>query len=292
MAPTVTFPELAAESIARVPQTTSSAPLAQNRIEMVIDVNGAALTLEPSGAVWWAARRTLIVSDLHFEKGSSFAARGVPLPPYDTRATLERLEAAMSQRRPARLISLGDTFHDRTLDARMAAEDWRWLADLVARCEEWVWITGNHDPEPPRALGGRGAHELRDAELVFRHEPVAGPEAGEAVGEVAGHLHPCARVSASGRAVRRKCFVADENRLILPSLGAFTGGLNVRDAAFAPLFAAPPTAYVLGQERVWPVSRRHLTPDRGGRDAASKAGSRGRSASWTMAAPRRAVDQD
>ena len=40
------------------------------------------------GALWWEQARLLVVSDLHLEKASSYAARGQMLPPYDTRATL------------------------------------------------------------------------------------------------------------------------------------------------------------------------------------------------------------
>jgi hypothetical protein len=51
-------------------------------------------------------------SDLHLEKGSSYAARGQLIPPYDTAATLARLAAAIARRNPATVIALGDSFHD------------------------------------------------------------------------------------------------------------------------------------------------------------------------------------
>ena len=86
-----------------------------------IRLNGAVLRADPSGALVWPARRTLVVADLHLEKGSAFAARGQLLPPYDTRATLERLEALMAKHRPARLVCLGDSFHDGEAGGRLAA---------------------------------------------------------------------------------------------------------------------------------------------------------------------------
>ena len=82
-----------------VPQTT-------------IRLNGADLEPDLSGALFWRARNTLIVADLHFEKGSALASRGQLLPPYDTRSTLKKLTAVLRRTAAARVISLGDSFHD------------------------------------------------------------------------------------------------------------------------------------------------------------------------------------
>ncbi len=225
-----------------------------------ITVAGAALELDPAGAAWWPARRTLIVADLHFEKGSAFAARGVRLPPYDSRATLSALAAVIARHAPRRLIALGDSFHDRSLDARMAPMDRDRLAAMVAAMDDWVWIAGNHDPRPPGHLGGRATETLTLDGLTFRHEPAAAPTPAGA-GEVAGHLHPCARIRRRGRSVRRRCFVTDGARLIMPAFGAFTGGLNVCAPPITSLFANPPMAYMLGADRTWPVAAQHWRPD-------------------------------
>ena len=129
-----------------------------------IRLNGAVLSADPSGALLWPARETLVVADLHLEKGSAFAARGQFLPPYDTRATLGRLEGLVSKHRPKRVICLGDSFHDGGAGERLAAADRARLRRLTAACD-WVWIEGNHDPEPPDDLGGRIEAELID-ELI------------------------------------------------------------------------------------------------------------------------------
>jgi len=222
-----------------------------------LDIAGVALTPDLSGALWWSAERTLVVSDLHLEKGSAYAARGQVLPPYDTRATLAELESVIAARRPARVIALGDSFHDATTDARMAADDRAALAALVAAVDDWIWIEGNHDPQPPEHLGGVVRAELTLGPLTFRHEPTG------AAGEVAGHLHPCAKVARRGRTVRRRCFATDGARLVMPAFGAFTGGLNVCDPAFDAAFPdAPPSAFMLGRDQVWPVAARRLLPDR------------------------------
>jgi metallophosphoesterase superfamily enzyme len=123
--------------------------------------------------------------------------------------------------------------------------------DNLGRQARLTWITGNHDPHPPAWLGGEVVESLRLGGLIFRHEPRAEFEPGE----VAGHLHPCARAAKWGRSVRRRCFVSDGLRLILPSFGAFTGGLDVGDEAFAVLFAGPFHAYMLGNDRVYAMVR-------------------------------------
>ncbi|PWE18881.1 ligase-associated DNA damage response endonuclease PdeM [Marinicauda salina] len=225
-----------------------SESLAVNTARIVPDRSGAAL-VEPCG--------TLLVADLHFEKGSGLAARGSLLPPYDTRATLARLADAIARLKPARVVALGDSFHDLGADGRIHEDDARTLADLVASVADWVWIEGNHDPAPPPRFGGRIVAELETGPLVLRHEPRPGPQAGE----IAGHLHPCAKVRGRGRAVRRRCFVTDGDRLILPAFGAFAGGLNIRDAAYDGLFARAPEAWMIGADRVYRVPARRCVGD-------------------------------
>jgi hypothetical protein len=78
---------------------------------------------------------------------------------------------------------------------------------------------------------------------------------------VAGHLHPCVRVKGRVGSVRRRAFVTDGERLVMPAFGAFAGGLNVLDVSFRDLFARPPLAVALGERRAHPVSWRQLGPD-------------------------------
>ena len=216
----------------------------------MIEVAGAALVADPLGALYFEAGRCLIVADLHLEKGSSFAARGVFLPPYDTAATLARLTRLVMRHTPRLVICLGDSFHDPQADRRVSAQDTDALRALQAG-RDWLWIAGNHDPAPPRGLGGEAACELKLGPVTLRHEPRRGPQPGE----IAGHLHPAARVVSPSGSTRRRCFVSDGTRCVLPAFGAFTGGLNWRDAAFAGLFGkAPVTAHVIGRERVYAVS--------------------------------------
>ena len=219
-------------------------------------VAGRDVTLRPSGALWLAAEGVLVVADLHLEKGSAYAARGQMLPPYDTRETLDRLEAETAALSPRMLVFLGDTFHDRRSEDRLDKADALRLAAL-AEGRRLVWVVGNHDADGPRALPGERAEALDLGGLRLRHEPRSGPQPGE----VCGHLHPAAKVRSPAGAVRRRCFATDGERLILPAFGAYAGGLNLRDAAFAGLFTRPPLAGALGRGRVHAVGWRSLAGD-------------------------------
>ena len=205
--------------------------------------------LDPAGLLAWPARRTLVVADLHLEKGSAFAARGAGLlPPYDTRETLSRLHLALRRWRPARLVALGDSFHDRAGASRLAADDAAQLRRMLDGIET-RWILGNHDPEAPAALPGTAAAEWREGGVLFRHEARPGPVAGV---EISGHFHPKATIPTRCGGVTRPCFVTDgRGRLILPAFGAYTGGLDAGDPAIAALLPRGGRAFLLGRDRLY-----------------------------------------
>jgi DNA ligase-associated metallophosphoesterase len=212
-----------------------------------IAVNGVTLVADLAGALYWPDEQLLVVSDLHLEKGSSFAARGVLLPPYDTASTLERLGGLLSRYAVRMVVALGDNFHDGDGPARLSGPDRAALFELQ-QGRDWIWIAGNHDPDPRDGIGGVFARSLAFGTLTFRHEPRPEPSAGE----IAGHLHPCARVHQRGRVLTRRCFVTDEIRIVMPAFGAYTGGLNIRHAAFTQVFGALAiTAHLLGQQRLY-----------------------------------------
>lgn len=213
-----------------------------------VDVAGVTLLADLSGTLFWEQQGLLVVSDLHLEKGSSFATRGVLLPPYDTAATLGRLSAVIARHDPRMVIALGDSFHDRDAHARLSAPDRDAIAAMQAR-RDWIWISGNHDPALTPDLGGVVAQEVAIGPIMFRHEPTG------AAGEIAGHLHPKARVSTRGRSMERRCFACDGERAVMPAFGAYTGGLSIRDAAFARIFQARSLmAHVLGDSRLHAIA--------------------------------------
>jgi uncharacterized protein len=227
----------------------AGSPASQGRADCEISVAGIALVADAAGALYWPDEKMLIAADLHLEKGSAYAARGVLLPPYDTAATLVRLAHLIGRYAPRLVVALGDSFHDGGGPARMA-DDSRAVLHALQRGRDWIWLAGNHDPDPASNVGGQFADVLALGGLTFRHEP----SADSIEGEIAGHLHPLACIVQRGRAVRRRCFAGDGRRLVMPAFGAYAGGLNVRHRAIASLFGALAfTAHMLGERRLYAV---------------------------------------
>ena len=179
------------------------------------------------------------------------------LPPYDTATTLARLARLVERYAPRLMVALGDNFHDDHGPLRMSSGD-RAALKALQLGRDWIWIAGNHDPNPSDGIGGRFADVLAFGPLTFRHEP--SEQASD--GEIAGHLHPVARVAQRGRAVSRRCFASDGRRLIMPAFGAYAGGLNVRDRAISGLFGTLAfTAHMLGERRLFAIAAERCLPD-------------------------------
>ena len=175
----------------------------------------------PDGALFWPARRALLVADLHLEKASWFARFGQFLPPYDSLATLTVLEREVERSGAEAVYCLGDSFHDRFGCDRLPERARALLTSLTARLD-WLWIVGNHDAGFIDHCGGRLVDELEADGIVLRHEA----ELGDPRPEISGHFHPKLRLMVRGRRVSRRCFVASVSKLILPAFGALTGGLD------------------------------------------------------------------
>ena len=218
---------------------------------------GKSLVADASGALYWPAERTLIVADLHLEKGSSFAARGIMLPPYDTRQTLQRLAETIDRFDPQQVIALGDSLHDTGAAERIDATSLEMLT-ILQEDRKWIWITGNHDPVIAPEFGGHVLEQLVIGSIRFAHVPGQ----GRMTPEIAGHMHPAARLSLYGHTIRRPCFVGNGRRLLLPAFGTFTGGVNVLHSSFMPLFGNDGmSVWMLGQEGLYPVATRYLCDD-------------------------------
>lgn len=201
------------------------------------------LSALPSGALYWPARDTLVVSDLHLGKSARMArVGGAQLPPYETTETLTRLSTDLSITDAKQVICLGDSFDSTNLQHDLPERDLLTLTTLQAG-RDWVWIEGNHDPGPV-TLGGTHRADLRLGPLHFLHIARPNPEPGE----VSGHYHPKATLSLRGRRLTRPCFLFDETRVILPAYGAFTGGLHCHDPAIARLMSPAAQAILTGRQ--------------------------------------------
>jgi DNA ligase-associated metallophosphoesterase len=227
-------------------------------IPIPIPIAGATLLADIQGALAWPEEETLIVADLHLEKGSSYAGRRRPqfLPPYDTRTTIERLEQLICLYAPRRVLCLGDSVHDSGAADRIDAADAERIAGMTAG-RDWIWIAGNHDPEPPSRWGGTVLRDASIGPIVFRHQAEGLPPQ-DGAGEISGHFHPTASVATRAARLSGRCFVGDRRRLMLPAFGAYAGGLNVLDPAIAGLFEVEFDVLMLGRRRLFALSSRHL----------------------------------
>jgi len=211
---------------------------------------GTMLHALPSGALHWPDQGLLVVSDLHFGKSERLARRGGSLlPPYETPATLARLDADITATVTRAVICLGDSFDDTAASDALDAPDRLWLARLMAG-RDWTWVTGNHDPGPLDLPGSHRA-EMRRGHLAFRHI------ATKDTPEISGHYHPKARLA--GRA--GPCFLIDELRVILPAYGTYTGGLPCDDPVLTALMQPRAIAVLTGQTaRAIPMPRGQSKP--------------------------------
>ncbi len=221
-----------------------------------IHLAGHRLMLDPLGAAIWPDTGVMAVADLHLEKGSAAARRGQLIPPLDTGLTLDRLALLIRKHRPTTVVALGDSFHDVHGPARMTARDAARL-HAMAEATRFIWVLGNHDPTAPQGLPGEAVDEWTHHGLVFRHQARPGAD-----GEMCGHHHPKASIETRAGRITRPCFVADSRRLMLPALGAYTGGLCLTNPAIARLFPRGGRAFLLGQGRLFSftLAQAHAQP--------------------------------
>jgi DNA ligase-associated metallophosphoesterase len=222
-----------------------------------IGICGKSLFADSTGAIYWPAEQALLVADLQLAKASTHTAAGASLPAYDTRETLIRLAESIDRYQPRCVIALGDSLHDAHAAHRIAPDDLERLS-ILHEDRQWIWVSGNHNAKNAARLGGRAADEIKLGGITLRHRPIT----GSITPEIAGSMHPAARLSLYGTPIRRPCFVGNGRRLIMPAFGAFTGGLNVLDDAFLPLFGNGGLAvWMLGQEGLYAVATRLLCRD-------------------------------
>ncbi len=205
--------------------------------------------LDARGVAYLPDRDWLVVSDLHFEKGSFLHSAGNPLPALDTHATLKRLKNAIGDYQPSAVVSLGDSFHDALSLGRMDKADRSLLLSLVTSVKDWYWIEGNHDPAIPAELPGTALGQLRHKTITFSHEPAKSTEH-----QIIGHFHPKCRYQIGRRRFSGKCFVVAPQLFMMPAFGQYTGGLSVDDEVILNLAAKRQRrCFMLYDDRIWAV---------------------------------------
>ena len=204
------------------------------------------LVAMPSGALWWPAQSILCVSDLHFGKSNRLARMGQSwIPPYENQDTLLRLETDLDSTSAKKIICLGDSFDDNEASQSLPSDELLWITKMQAG-REWIWISGNHDPSP-KNLGGSFLHYLEIEKLYFQHIASADDRF-----EISGHYHPKIRVIIKGQSFTRRCFLVDENRIILPAYGTYTGGLYCNRDPLRSIMQQNAIALMTGNE-IYPI---------------------------------------
>lgn len=192
----------------------------------------ADITLLPGRAAWLPATQTLLVADLHLGKAATFRQAGIPVPEGSAQADLARLEQLVAERRPRRLIILGDLFHARSGCTERVFEEFAAVRARMAATEVLL-VVGNHDRSVGRLPATLGIDScfrtLDEPPFHFVHEPATDlPEPDRTAFTIAGHLHPTLSIGApGGDRIAERCFVAQDDVLVLPAFGSFTGGHRV-----------------------------------------------------------------
>ncbi len=209
-------------------------------------LEGEELWLLAEKAVYWPARRCLLIADAHFGKASAYRSLGQPVPQGTTTANLERLDRLLSAHACEHVIFLGDFLHGPSSHASGTLSALRAWRERRAGLRMTL-IRGNHDKragDPPRDLNIEVVAEpLLMGPFALQHEP----DAHTSHHVLAGHVHPVYRLRGKGRqSLRLPCFQIGTRLSLLPAFGAFTGGYAVEQDNDRQIF-------VIGDHEVWPV---------------------------------------
>lgn len=225
--------------------------LIQKKQVLPFRFGGSLWLLDHRAAVYWPEQDCLLIADLHFEKGSYLSQYASPIPRYDSKSTLNSMASLIATYTPARVLCMGDSFHDIGAFGRLLPDDLRHLKAMVANVKCWNWLVGNHDPAIPATIPGDRDETLvlttaAGIKIICQHIPDTSGNL-----QIAGHFHPKALLNTPARRFRGKALVTTEKLMLLPALGQYTGGLNIDEEVLVAL--APKSSrqcYLLYEQRV------------------------------------------
>jgi len=215
-------------------------------------LSGARLSALPSGALWWAERGILCVSDLSLCRPDRLLRQEGENPGNcDNQTTLARLERDILKRNPQTIICLGASFDDLDALTQLGEVEYRWLTCLMAG-RKWIWIPGSNATGPVDVGGTTRAHYRCDG-LSFHQTPDP-----DITGQIAGSLNPWTWYRTQGESRRGRCFLIDEERVVLPRFGKTRSHWPVDSAALQELMSDNAIAVLTGRNtRQVPM---HLSP--------------------------------
>jgi len=210
----------------------------------VINFNNHEFKINNDGVLFWLEKKIAIVSDLHLEKGSSFASLGQFIPPYDSEETLKKLINFLKTHEVQTIILLGDTFHDGGALNRMSSKV-KSIFDSLVENYEIIFVLGNHENKMKSAFIKFYERYIVD-DIHFLHEAVL-----EKKYQISGHFHPVASLKINSKQITEKCLIHSENHIIMPAFGEFTGGLNINNPVFKPFLNRNYYIYFLTKKSVY-----------------------------------------
>jgi DNA ligase-associated metallophosphoesterase len=203
----------------------------------------------PNGELYWQNKKTLIISDLHFEKGSFFSETRQFIPPFDTIETLRQLSKFIDDHPVEMIIFLGDLVHDKFAFQRMALEAKELFFEILKNINCTLTV-GNHDDTSfLKDIGLNLTENIIIDDICFSHHPTIDKKFS-----VFGHYHPKVRLKINSRGIWTSCFIANKEKLLMPSYGYFTGGLSIKSIAIQKLFEPEYEIYPLTKEKVYKLA--------------------------------------
>jgi len=214
---------------------------------MQINFKSNTFTLQSDGSLYWNKHKTLILGDLHLEKSSYFAKNGNFLPPYDSDQTLNNLKNKLKELDILKIILLGDIFHDKLGLQRLSEKSFSNLK-YICKNFEVIWIQGNHDGDlVPENVSIKKNYKFDN--IMFNH--ISNEKSSY---EISAHYHPKVSFNLRGRKISKPCFLVDEKKIIIPSYGSLTGGLDVKNKNFIKKFSNNFSIYISNNENIFLIN--------------------------------------
>lgn len=177
------------------------------------------LVLLPQKAIWWPAKKMLIVADLHLGKGMHFRKAGIALPLQSQQTDFVVLTQLLAMPNIEQVLFLGDLFHS------YYNSQWELVGQLIQNHSQqrFILVKGNHDilhGNQYQRFGFEVVQQLHIPPFIFTHEPLAKPLDYNFY----GHIHPGVRLQGKGKqSLKLPCFFFSAKYAVVPSFGQLTG---------------------------------------------------------------------
>jgi len=209
---------------------------------MTIQFKGEELLLCKERAIYWAAKKMLIISDLHIGKASFFRKQGIQVPLNISNTDLLNLTLLLETYPTDVLLITGDMFHNYM---NQEVEDFGlWRARYPQLNIQLV--KGNHDGLKPIDYQNLNItlfeKELLNDPFRFIHDQ---PKEADHYYSLTGHIHPGITIFGKARQrLRFPCFYFGKSYAILPAFSLFTGISMLKPQAGDRIFAITPDSVV------------------------------------------------